>query len=105
MTKDDFMALAWRDFLMFAIESKELCAEFEKDTGMKFIAPATDPFGALIDQATGLAAEQENVAMAFAIWATRTQWGWDEAPEAFRKHAEELEVSASRLRDTQRGEP
>lgn len=87
MTRDEFQAFAWRDFLLYAFEQPDLRAAFEQDTGRRFSTPSS-PMEAMIDHACGVTTDE---AMAFMVWATRTQWGWEEAPAAFREAAERWE--------------
>lgn len=71
MDREDFQALAWRDFLAFAIHEKDLREAFTRETGRRTL-------------------EGDNM-MAFTVWATRTMWGWDYAPASFRADAEKWE--------------
>jgi hypothetical protein len=92
MTRDDFQALAWADFLRFAIHSKEIRDAFARETGRRIFSAAS-PLEAMIDDVAG---KDGDDVMAFTIWVTRTQWGWDEAPASFRKDAEEWEARQPR---------
>lgn len=87
MTKEDIMAAAWSDFLRYAISDPDIVNAFSRDTGRKLFA-ARSAMDALIDKATGR--ENDDI-MAFMVWATRTQWGWDEAPASFRIDADKWE--------------
>lgn len=91
MTKEDFMAVAWADFLRYAVSEQEIRDAFCRDTG-RYLSSASNPMDALIDKATG---KQDDDIMAFAVWVTRTQWGWDEAPASFRDDAEKWEREQS----------
>lgn len=84
MTREDFQAVAWSDFLRYAISDKDLLNAFTQDTGRQ-LSTATSRLDAMIDEATGKDADDM---MAFVIWATETLWGWDESPASFRKDAE-----------------
>ncbi|MFC5353572.1 hypothetical protein [Azospirillum himalayense] len=89
MDRDAFQALAWAGFISFASNNSDLIAAFEQETGRRFTCPPSGPIASAIDGDSGSA---DDNAMAFAVWASRTQWGWDETPEAFRKDAERWEA-------------
>ena len=89
LTKQVVMEVAWRDFIDWAWRSKEpdLRRAFEMDTGTLPLGKSPrSPLEFMIDQAcerdhqTILTAYVEN----FVHWVTETQWGWDEAPVAYR---------------------
>jgi hypothetical protein len=77
MSRDDFMEVAWRDFMDWAIRQDFLIAAFEQTTGIKFRKPPKTLLDQLIDKATGFAGYDHT---AFIIWATIWHWGEDEAP-------------------------
>ena len=81
MTRDEFQALAWRDFILFAAQEPIICAEFTDATGVQFLEPAHSPIEAAIDGVTGV---HERIYHTFIEWATREYWGLDEAPQAYR---------------------
>ncbi|WP_454915007.1 hypothetical protein [Xanthobacter sediminis] len=81
--RDAFMAIAWRDFIKWASTEKDLVAQFNSETGRRFMVHPRSPLEALVDAATGRASDD---AEAFIEWVTVNWWGLDEAPEAYRAH-------------------
>lgn len=82
MTRDDFMEIAWRDFIFWAGANPEMIAAYERATGSKMLAPPRNALEAMIDKATGAQAESLE---AFVLWVTIHHWGADEAPATYRK--------------------
>ena len=41
MTEDDFNAIAWRDFIVWAWNEPEMRKQFTKKTGLRFQPPRT----------------------------------------------------------------
>ena len=82
MIQEQFMAWAWRDFVLWASDQPDIRAQFEHDTGKKFPVFATSPIEKAIDDATGYgdAALEE-----FVVWVTIAYWGSDWAPAAMRE--------------------
>jgi len=78
---DDFNALAWRDFLMWAWNTPEMRAQFTAKTGIE-IRSVTAPIDAAIDDATGA---RTSLAAQFIEWATCAHWGVEHAPAAYRE--------------------
>ena len=70
-------AIAWRDCLMWAINSPEIRAKFTGVTGISFPTPATTPLDAMIDEATG---HYREVVDRFVDWFN--EWIWGENPWA-----------------------
>lgn len=85
MADNILMEVAWRDFVLFALQSDDLKAAYEADTGHRVPKAPTSPLDMMVDRATGYT---QDAVMAYAIWVTRTQWGWDEAPESLRCDAD-----------------
>jgi hypothetical protein len=81
MTLEDFNAIAWHDFLVWAWAEPEMRAEFAAKTGVE-IQSITSPIDAAIDAATGA---RDSVTAKFIEWATREHWGLEHAPAAYRK--------------------
>lgn len=81
MSLDEFNAIAWRDFLVWAWNEPEMRAEFTAKTGVE-IQSVTAPINAAIDAATGA---RGSIAARFIEWATCEHWGVDHAPAAYRK--------------------
>lgn len=80
MTQDDFNAIAWRDFILWAWNEPDMRAQFTKTTGLAFQPPRTS-IDVIVDAATGSA---KNVAFQFVEWATREHWGLESAPVAYQ---------------------
>lgn len=88
MTADDFNAIAWHDFIMFAWKERGMWKAFTAATGMPHVADRPlAPIERLIDKATG-ADDIERIAAAFIEWVTRNHWGIEHAPEAYRDSLE-----------------
>ena len=87
MDNDAFNELAWRDFILWAIENEGVRAQFRKETGKALFRPPENQFERLIDNATGLNADQpsEEIVLSFVIWATTTLWGTEYAPKKLHK--------------------
>lgn len=81
MTQDEFNAIAWRDFIMWAWNDPKMRDEFTATTGLK-IPGVTTPINAAIDAATGA---RKIPAAKFIEWATREHWGLEQAPAAYRE--------------------
>jgi hypothetical protein len=81
VTNDDFNAIAWRDFLVWAWNEPAMREEFTAATGIE-IQAITAPIDAAIDAATGA---NKSVASRFIEWATREHWGVEHAPVAYQK--------------------
>jgi hypothetical protein len=79
VTQDDFNALAWRDFVLWAWREPKLRAQFIKATGVEL---DVSPLDAAIDDATG--AREERVSQ-FVEWVTREHWGLDQAPASYQQ--------------------
>lgn len=88
MTADDFNAIAWHDFLLWAWNEPEMRAQFTAKTGIE-IQSVTAPINAAIDVATE---RHESIAARFIEWATREHWGIEHAPAAYRKKLADNEV-------------
>lgn len=95
MKESEFMEAAWAGFITWAFDNPEMRAQFEAETGQKY-APPRSAIDAMIDDATG---HVDDYVEAFAVWATRTHWGMDEAPEKMR------EAHATAIRADKGGEP
>ena len=80
MTLDDFNAIAWRDFVLFAWAEPNIRAQFTAATGLR-VTPATSPIDVLVDDATGATA---SVLTKFVEWVTREHWGIEHAPLAYQ---------------------
>lgn len=74
-------AVAWRDFIVWAQTQKDVVAQFNAETGRRYLAPRS-LLDALIDQASG---HETKEAEAFVEWVTVNLWGLDEAPAAYRE--------------------
>ena len=85
--REEFMTAAWAGYLDFAYRHEGMRAQFTAETGRVLSAPSP-PIDAMIDHATG---KDEEDAMAFIIWATRSYWGWEESAASFREDAEAWE--------------
>jgi hypothetical protein len=73
------MAPAWASCMSWAMGRPEIRAAFERDSGMRWIAPA-NAIERAIDDATGHA---EGYVRAFIAWANINVWGpIDDAPVA-----------------------
>ena len=81
MTEDDFNAIAWSDFIIWAWNKSELREQFTKKTGLSFQPPRTS-IDVILDAATGY---KKDVAFQFIEWATREHWGIESAPAAYQK--------------------
>lgn len=81
MTRDEFMEIAWRDFIMWAASSDDMQAAYTAATGRRMLPAALNAFEAAIDEATGV---RESEASDFVLWVTKNHWGMDEAPEKYR---------------------
>lgn len=76
------MAVAWRDFILWAAGQPEMLRQFREATGRTLDDPSRQPIEAAIDDATGKADDDRR---AFVEWVTRTHWGLEYAPEAYRQ--------------------
>lgn len=86
LSEDDFQTLAWRDFILFAWDSPEMRAAFEKSTKLKLLNPPVSPLEAMIDKATGASEDVASVyVQSFIAWVTVWHWGLEEAPAAYRE--------------------
>ena len=99
MTSDDFNALAWRDFILWAWDSAELREQFTAETHIN-LPPATSQIETAMDQATGAAASRAN---AFVEWVTREHWGLEHAPAAYQTALAARAPVASKKKPPQRG--
>ena len=63
VTEDEFNALSWRDFLLWAITQPDIRAAFTRATGL----------------------ELDGQSHVFTRWATETLYGMDRAPKAYRE--------------------
>ena len=81
MTEDDFNAIAWRDFVAFAWGEPGMREAFTAATSMALMPAARSPIEAMVDIATDA---QAKALEAFIEWVTRTHWGIDHAPKAYR---------------------
>lgn len=81
MTLDDIaptcplMRIAWVGFVLFACANKDMIAEYTATTGVNVPPQPKDGFEAMIDQACGVDAKREEIALAYIQWATETYWG------------------------------
>lgn len=96
--RNAILAQAWADFIMWAAKQAELRAAFKTDTGRSMNRRGS-PLEEMIDAATG---KDSDDAMAFAVWVTRTQWGWDDAPASFRADGEAWEREQKRKTEAER---
>lgn len=87
MTREDFLVAAWRDFLLFAIQNEGMRAHFAAETGRTLSEPSS-ALESMIDEVTG---KDGDDAMAFAVWATRRYWGWEDSPPSFQADGEAWE--------------
>ena len=79
MTRDEFRAIAWADFIQHSLNVPECVALFEKTVGMKIANRSGIEIA--IDQATGY----EDAAMEeFVAWVTVNFWGEHYAPQSWR---------------------
>jgi hypothetical protein len=85
VSNDDFNAIAWADFVRWAWEQPAIRAAFTDATGIRTVG-SRSAIEKLIDEATGAATSE---AAAFVEWVTRTQWGLDLAPKAYRDTLEQ----------------
>ncbi len=85
MTEEDFMAIAWRDFILWAASEPEMRKAFREATGKIFLPPPNSGLEAMIDEATGVQETQETNMAAFVEWVTREHWGFDYAPAAYQR--------------------
>ena len=86
-----FKQIAWHDFIMFALENKNIQQQFEEATGKKMPVTARSSMDAMIDKATGY--QKKALAEyfeAFTEWATVELWGLKFAPKAYREKIEAL---------------
>lgn len=81
---DLLMEIAWRDFILWAVQDEGVMAQYKEETGKTMSGPA-NAIEAAIDKATGYA---ESQAHDFVIWATERLWGIEEAPERLRAELE-----------------
>ena len=79
-TTDDFNALAWRDFIVWAWNEPEMRAQFTAKTGVE-VSAGRALIDAAIDAATGA---RRSVVVQFVEWATREHWGVEQTPAAYR---------------------
>lgn len=81
MTKDDFNAIGWRDFVVFSFGEPLMRKAFTEHTGIEIPADIKLTDNA-INPATGV---DGSVLAKFIEWVTRTQWGIESAPKAYRE--------------------
>jgi hypothetical protein len=74
----DLMAIAWQDFLLFAVNDDNIVTAFERSTGVKLVSAPTSGIEAMIDRATGA---PEHRMMSFILWATKHFWGTEGVPQ------------------------
>jgi hypothetical protein len=80
VTEDDFNAIAWRDFILFAFNDSDCRKAFTEATGIQ-LGVDRSPIEALVDSATG----SDGGAGAFVEWVTREHWSIEHAPKAYRE--------------------
>lgn len=78
--REMFRQIAWRDFLVFAIQEPGVIKQYEQATGKKFNLART-PLDVMIDKATGY---EDSMVADFVRWVTINHYGIDEAPESYR---------------------
>ena len=85
MTESDFMEGAWLSFISWAWGSADMRAEFTAATGTA-IPGQRSGMEAAVDRACGFdyVAHTKEVLHRFVEWATRTHWGIESAPKAYR---------------------
>ncbi len=81
---DLLMEMAWRDFILWAVQDGDVLAQYKEETGKTMDGPASG-LEAAIDEATGYAESQAND---FVIWDTKRLWGVEEAPQRLRAELE-----------------
>jgi hypothetical protein len=75
LTQDEFNQIAWRDFLIFAMNEGRMVDAFNRATGRHY-----QERGASTTDAQ-LASDTE----AFVLWVTENHWGMDYAPLSYQK--------------------
>ncbi len=103
MTSDEFDAIAWHDFVLWAWAEPSMCAAFMKDTGLtlrgaylkagkdlspieRMIDAATKPSTVIASPPARPGQSVERHAAEFLEWVTIHHWGIDSAPKAYRDH-------------------
>ena len=89
--KDRFLAIAWYDFLSWAIGQDDILAQFETESGLRRSRAPRNVIEAMIDKATGYDKEGEKYYIEFTRWATENLWGIDEAPQAYLKFLKSID--------------
>lgn len=80
-----YMFEAWIGALMFAIGQPEIMAQFQRETGVRWVPPRNG-IERMIDESTG---HSQQVIEAFIKWANVHVWGpLDADPDASRASAE-----------------
>lgn len=90
---DEFHFASWASFLRFALNRDDFRAEFEAETGEKFVQPPTTSFEMAIDEACGVDVSRQRYVHHFAKWATPKYFG------------DETELSPSILKVLSRADP
>jgi len=70
MTEDEFNAIAWRDFILWAWNNPACRAQFERATGRIDTSANNDKLESFVE------------------WITATHWGIEYAPRAYRERLE-----------------
>lgn len=74
---DPLQFIAWRDFIVFAIEQPALRQAFSEVTGRRFLPPPRSGLDALIGAATGARDREAETVGAFIEWLNAAHWGED----------------------------
>lgn len=74
--KEQLQFIAWRDFLVYCIGEPEMLLRYERDTGDRL-------FTAMFYEVVSGSVTSTPQLAKFAIWATETYWGVDDAPPEY----------------------
>ena len=76
----------WTGFLDWAWRQSDIRQQFEDETGLHYVTPASGGLAMLIDQACGVEKGNQEYIRRFFIWASETFWGEeDETPTALHR--------------------
>jgi hypothetical protein len=85
--KSAFMDGMWAAFVDWAFRMDDMRKAFESETGEVFPALAATPLDAMIDNACGFDRKTalKVYCERFTNWVTINHWGYEDAPEKWRK--------------------
>lgn len=92
MTHDEVTQVMWAGFVHWAWKEPNIRKQFAVETGRVIATTSPTVIQLAIDAATG-SDPLSSQAHAFVEWVTRTHWGIEYAPKAYREFLERKERS------------